>query len=153
MVTIREAVSSDSAIIAEFNRAMALETEHLELDASRVQRGVDVLLADRAKGLYLVAEMAGKVIGQAMITYEWSDWRNGTFWWIQSVYVEPGHRRRGVFRALYEKILSMGEADAGVCGIRLYVESENVRAQKVYHGLGMKETPYRMFEIDFVIQR
>lgn len=153
MVSVRPATSSDALTIAGFNRAMALETEHLELDGARVLRGVEALLADRAKGFYVIAENAGNVIGQAMVTYEWSDWRNGTFWWIQSVYVDPAHRGRGVFTALYQRIQAMGEADGGVCGIRLYVESDNARAQRVYQGLGMTETHYRMFEVDFVIQR
>lgn len=153
MVKIRQATEADARVIADFNRAMALETEHLELDADRVLRGVSALLADRAKGFYAVAEIEGRVVGQAMITYEWSDWRNGTFWWIQSVYVAPDHRGAGVFRALYHHLRGMGEADGGVCGLRLYVEHENERAQRIYEGLGMAPTHYRMMEVDFVIRR
>lgn len=153
MVTIREAVEADAPLIADFNRAMALETERLELDAGRVLRGVSALLADRGKGFYLVAEIAGQVAGQAMVTYEWSDWRNGTFWWIQSVYVVPTHRGKGVFRALYQRLREMGEADGSVCGMRLYVEHENERARRIYEGLGMTPAHYRMMEIDFVVRR
>ena len=154
MVTrIREAVTSDARAIEGFNRAMAWETERLELDAARLKSGVEAVLTDRNKGFYLVAEADGVVIGQAMVTREWSDWRNGTFWWIQSVYVAPEHRGRGVFGALYRLIREMGEADGGVCGIRLYVEHDNERAQRVYEKLGMAATHYRLLEVDFVLRR
>lgn len=153
MVIIRPATEEDAPAIAEFNRAMALETENLELDRERVLRGVRALLADSAKGFYIVAETAGRVVGQTMVTYEWSDWRNGTFWWIQSVYVAPEHRGSGIFRLLYQHLRELGEADSEVCGLRLYVEHENERAQRIYAGLGMSPTHYRMMEVDFVIRR
>ena len=139
--------------IARFNAAMALETEHLALDAPRLLEGVRRLVEDPSRGFYLVACEGARVVGQLMITYEWSDWRNGTFWWIQSVYVEPDYRGRGVFKALYGHIEGMARAAADVCGLRLYVEGENLRAQQVYERLGMRATPYQMFEVDFVLRR
>ena len=152
-VRIREARPDDAPAIAAFNAAMALETEHLKLDPDRLAGGVAALLADPAHGFYLLAEIDGRPAGQMMITYEWSDWRNGVFWWIQSVFVEPAWRRQGVFRALYDHVLVRARATAGVCGLRLYVENENARAQATYGGLGMSEAPYKMFEVDFVIRR
>jgi GNAT superfamily N-acetyltransferase len=150
---IRRAQPADAEAIAAFNVAMARETEHIELDLSRTTRGVEALLAGHGAGFYLLAEIDGRTTGQLMITYEWSDWRNGTFWWIQSVYVAPPWRRHGVFRALYSEVERMARADGGVCGIRLYVESENKPAREVYQRLGMRPTPYQVFEVDFVIRR
>ena len=132
---------------------MALETEHLTLDPGRLQSGVQRLVEDSSKGFYLVAWDDGRIVGQLMITFEWSDWRNGTFWWIQSVYVEPAYRGRSVFKALYRHIENMARTTPDVCGLRLYVEGENHRAQEVYRRLGMTTTPYQMFEIDFVMRR
>ncbi len=130
---------------------MALETEHTSLDRSRLRAGVEALLADPAKGFYLVAESDGEVVGQLMITYEWSDWRNGTFWWIQSVYVAPAHRGRGVFKALYRRVEELASQNGGVCGLRLYVERQNDRAKAVYEGLGMAATHYQMMEVDYTL--
>jgi ribosomal protein S18 acetylase RimI-like enzyme len=114
---------------------------------------VEAVVRDPAKGIYFVAAAGGAVIGQLMITYEWSDWRNGTFWWIQSVYVRPDVRHQGVFRALYRHVRDLARSRDGVCGIRLYVEQDNARAQKTYRALGMRETPYRILEEDFVLTR
>ena len=147
-LVIRRAAPADAALIAANNRAMALETEGKVLDPATTLRGAAALIADEAKGFYLVAEHASEAAGQLMVTYEWSDWRNGTFWWIQSVYVTPGHRRSGVFRALYRRVQEMA-ADAGdVCGIRLYVETANVRAQSTYVALGMQRSHYELYELD-----
>ncbi len=148
---VRPARGTDTDIIARFNREMASETEGLELDPDQVRAGVEAVLADPAKGFYLVAEQDGRIVGQLMVTYEWSDWRNGTFWWIQSVYVDPAHRRRGVFKRLYEETLHRARTRPGVCGLRLYVEAENRRAQRAYERLGMKLTGYRLYEVDFVL--
>ena len=151
---IRRAVPGDAAAIADFNAAMARETEHLELDAPRLRAGVEAVLADAGKGFYLVAENADRrVVGQLMITYEWSDWRNGVFWWIQSVYVEPVARGTGVYRRLYEQVREAAAGAGNVCGLRLYVERENTRAQEVYRRQGMRPTAYEMYEVDFVIGR
>ncbi|MGH9672793.1 MAG: GNAT family N-acetyltransferase [Bryobacteraceae bacterium] len=150
---IRRATAADAEVIAGYNAAMASETEHLELDRERLLGGVRSILEDPSKGVYWLAEEGGEVIGQMMITYEWSDWRNGTFWWIQSVYVHKDWRCRGVFRRMYEHVVALARAEAGVCGVRLYVEGENRHAQATYERLGMKRTPYQMFEVDFVLGR
>jgi GNAT superfamily N-acetyltransferase len=152
-VQVRRATPGDAEVIARYNAAMALETEHLELPRERLLAGVQAVLADASKGFYLVAESAGAIAGQMMITYEWSDWRNGVFWWIQSVFVEPAWRRRGVFRSLYRHALEQARGAGNVCGLRLYVEAGNHAARRTYEELGMNKTVYEMFELDFVIRR
>lgn len=149
---IRRAKLSDAATIADYNARMAWETERRRLDLKRVTKGARALIKDAAKGFYFVAEIDGKVAGQLLITFEWSDWRNGSFWWIQSVYVAPEFRERGVFRALYAHVHKLAKSRRDVCGLRLYVEHENGRAQKAYARLGMKEAHYRIFETDFVLK-
>ena len=144
-ITIRRAKPSDAKIIAEFNFAMAKETEHFELDRKRLLRGVASLLKDASNGFYILAEVDRKIVGQLMITYEWSDWRNRTVWWIQSVYVSPAARQHGVFRALYAHVRAEAKA-AGAGGLRLYVDNTNTRAQQVYAALGMTGDHYRVFE-------
>ena len=146
---IREARADDAAVIARFNIAMALETEARHLDEPTVQRGVAGGLARPDLCRYHLAELDGAVVGQLMITYEWSDWRNGVFWWIQSVYVDPAYRGRGVFKQLYRHVESMARAAGGVCGLRLYVEHENAAAQRCYQQLGLKATGYRIYEADW----
>ena len=152
-ISIRRGKASDAETIAGFNAAMALETEKLSLERPRMLEGVRAVLRDASKGFYLVAELRGRAVGQMMITYEWSDWRNGLFWWIQSVYVEPDRRRVGVYTSLHQYVVEEAQRLGDVCGIRLYVEQENEIAQSVYRGLGMQKTVYDMFEVDFVIQR
>jgi ribosomal protein S18 acetylase RimI-like enzyme len=149
---IRLASPQDAAVIAAYNRAMARETEQIDLDPGRLLAGVEAVLHDAAKGFYLVAAEGGRVVGQTMITFEWSDWRNGTFWWIQSVFVHPGFRGRGVFRRLYEHVLARARQDPGVCGVRLYVEGGNHAAQRTYERLGMRRTAYMLYEVDFVLE-
>ncbi len=148
-LVIRRAAPSDAALIAANNSAMALETEGKVLDAATALRGAAALIADERKGFYLLAERAAGVAGQLMVTYEWSDWRNGTFWWIQSVYVSPESRRSGVFRALYRRLQEMAQDAGDVCGIRLYVETANAGAQSTYVALGMKRSHYELYEVDF----
>ena len=152
-IVIRLAAASDARTIAGFNAAMARETENLELDGERLLQGVQAVLDDPSKGFYLVAEIDGAVVGQLMLTFEWSDWRNGVFWWIQSVYVQPEARGRGVYKRLYREAVQRAERQGDVCGLRLYVERENERAQRVYRRLGMSPTAYRMYETDFVLER
>jgi ribosomal protein S18 acetylase RimI-like enzyme len=143
---IRKAVAADAPVIAHFNTAMALETEGRRLDPVRAAAGARRLFEDPGLGFYLVAELDGEVAASLMVTTEWSDWRNGQFWWIQSVYVRPDLRRRGLFRTLHEALRAMATADPGVCGFRLYVEQDNAAAMATYDALGMKATAYRMFE-------
>jgi len=148
-IIVRIADVIDAPIITEFNAAMALETERLKLDPERLAAGVKALLVDPAKGFYCIAELNGAVVGQLMITYEWSDWRNATFWWMQSVYVLPVYRKQGVFKALYRYIESLACNQGLVCGLRLYVEQENDRALKTYEALGMTRSHYQMMEVGF----
>jgi ribosomal protein S18 acetylase RimI-like enzyme len=152
-IVVRDAGPEDAEFLVRGNAEMALETEHLSLDLDRLRAGVHALFENPSRGRYYIAERAGRRAGQLMITYEWSDWRNGVFWWIQSVWVAPEHRGQGVFRALYGHVRSLAKADAGVCGLRLYVERSNQRAQQTYLRCGMKRTEYELFEEDFVLRR
>ena len=148
-VHIREALEGDAQLIAEFNSLLAFETEGERLDADRVGQGVKALLHDPSRGRYWVAEADGRFVGQIMVTYEWSDWRNGMIWWIQSVYVRGDYRRRGVFSALYRYVQTLARQDPKVCGLRLYVERENARALRTYESLGMDMTDYRVMQTMF----
>jgi ribosomal protein S18 acetylase RimI-like enzyme len=145
-IIIRPAAPSDVDILAAFNVAMAQETESLALDLATVRRGVAAVLADPAKGSYRVATRDGVVVGQLMITLEWSDWRCGWWWWIQSVYVAPEARRSGVYRALHRSVIEDAERAGDVRGVRLYVEQDNVRAQRTYASLGMQRGRYLVYE-------
>ena len=147
-ITIRQAVPADGPVIAAFNLRLAEETEGLRLDPARVQAGVGALLEDPAKGVYYVAEVDGAVAGQLMITYEWSDWRNGNLWWIQSVYVKPEFRAQGIFRRLFEHVKNLAREQKGVPALRLYVHAENSRAHRSYERLGMSRTHYQVFDLD-----
>jgi GNAT superfamily N-acetyltransferase len=147
-ITIRRALPADGPVIADFNLRLAQETEGLRLDDARVQAGVAALLNDPAKGVYYVAEVNGAVAGQLMITYEWSDWRNGNLWWIQSVYVKQEFRAQGVFRQLFEHVKSLAQAKNDVPALRLYVHTDNARAHRSYEKLGMSRTYYGVFELD-----
>jgi GNAT superfamily N-acetyltransferase len=146
-LTIRRGEPRDAAVIAEFNRRMAWETEHKPRDPAVLARGVGRVFSDPARGFYLVADAAGEVVGQLMVTYEWSDWRDGWFWWVQSVYVREDHRRTGVFRALYEAVMAQARTAGDVAGVRLYVERDNTRAQATYRHLGMGDAGYLVWEV------
>ena len=148
-ISIRNAAMTDAAIIASNNSLMAEETEGRTLDPNIIGPGVAALLADPGKGRYWVAEAAGQIVGQLMVTYEWSDWRNGTLWWVQSVYIAPDFRRQGVFSALYHHVESLAAAEPDVCGLRLYVEDNNYRAQRTYEALGMVKPSYVVMESMF----
>ncbi len=148
-LSIRDATPGDAATIADFNNRMCEETENRSLDPDMIGPGVRRLLADGANGRYWVAEVDGLVVGQIMVTYEWSDWRDGRIWWIQSVYVRGDYRRQGVFRALYRHVETLATDDPCAGGLRLYVDKDNHRAQRTYGALGMIETPYRIMEAMF----
>lgn len=147
-IRIRPATSDDASLMARWAQAMALETEQKQLDYDTVHRGILIGLKDPERASYFMAEVAGEPVGTLMVTKEWSDWRCGWRWWIQSVYVAPEYRRKGVYRALYDYILTLARADQDVCGLRLYVERENVSAQRTYESLGMVDAGYRLYEAD-----
>lgn len=146
---IRSATLEDAELIADYNAAIALETEHKVLDRAKLLAGVRHAIERPEVARYFLAEVDGRVAGQLMITTEWSDWRNANFWWIMSVYVHADFRSRGVFKGLYRHVEALARADAGVCGLRLYVERENGRAQEVYRRLGMKDAQYAVYEVDW----
>lgn len=154
-LTIRLAKPEDAPTIASFSAAMALETEGRRLDLDRLNLGTIALLQSPARGFFMVAAHgqgeSQQLIGQLMITYEWSDWRNGTFWWIQSVYVLPDWRRQNVFRRMHEVIMATAKASQNVCGVRLYVDNGNGIAQAVYRNVGLTPSPYAVFETDFIL--
>ncbi len=152
-ITIRPAARQDAGFLVRGNAEMALETERLSLDLERLRSGVHALFDEPSRGRYFIAERGARRAGQLMITYEWSDWRNGVFWWIQSVWVAPEHRGKGVFRALYDHVRSLAKSDPQVCGLRLYVDKSNQRAQETYLRCGMRRTEYDLFEEDFVLRR
>jgi len=148
-LVIRPARPEDAPVISELQLLMARETEELELDAETVDRGVGAVFADRTRGEYFVAEAAeegGRIVGCLMVTPEWSDWRNGTVLWIESLYVVPEMRGRGVYRALYEHLQARVQASPELMGIRLYVDKRNTVAQSVYARLGMTREHYELFE-------
>lgn len=152
-ITTRPARPDDAPFVADCNVRLARESEEIALDPDRVRQGVAAVFADSSKGFYLIAEVNGQRAGQLMITYEWSDWRNGVFWWLQSVYTMPEFRGRGVFRALYSHVEAIASQAGNVCGLRLYVAPTNDRAQATYLNRGMHNSGYLLFEHDYVIQR
>jgi len=145
MIIIRKAIPEDAQAITDFQLKMAWETEKFALDPETVTKGVKAVFNDQSLGRYFVAEADGKVVSSLLITYEWSDWRNSQVWWFQSVYVMPEFRRQGIFRKMYTHIKD--EADLnGIAGLRLYVETQNSRAQKTYEALGMSSGHYSFYE-------
>jgi ribosomal protein S18 acetylase RimI-like enzyme len=148
-IVVRPATPPDAPLLVEFNRAMAAESEDKGLDLEILTRGVNHLLAHPAEGFYLIGERDGQVAGSLMVTFEWSDWRCGRFWWIQSVYVAPDQRRRGVYRAMHDLVRRRALEDPQACGLRLYVERDNDGAMATYRTLGMDETHYRLYEEEF----
>ncbi|WP_335916905.1 GNAT family N-acetyltransferase [Shewanella chilikensis] len=143
---LRKGTPKDTEALVAFNQAMAQETEGLSLDSDTLSRGVSTLLENPAKGFYLVAEIDGEIAGSLMVTYEWSDWRAADYFWIQSVYIKPEHRRKGIYRALYQEVKALAERQGGAASFRLYVEQENTRAQQTYQSLGMSQSHYLMYE-------
>ena len=147
--TVRDAAPADASTIADFNNRLAEETEARTLAPERIGAGVSALLADPSKGRYWVAVSSNKIIGQIGVSYEWSDWRNGMLWWIQSVYVHEDHRRKGIYSRLYRYVESQARSDPDVIGVRLYVEKDNERAQSTYENLGMNKTHYQIMQTLF----
>lgn len=143
---VREAEARDLETLVGFAAAMARETEDKELDGPTLRAGVAALLADPARGRTFVVESGGAVVASLMLTFEWSDWRNGFWWWIQSVYVAPAARRRGHYRTLHEHVRALAARQVDVCGLRLYVETDNRGAQATYRAMGMHEAAYRIYE-------
>ena len=143
---IRNAIPEDAESIIAFNQAMARETENRILEERTIRAGVQHIFDEPDHGFYLVAENIKKIIGTLMVTREWSDWRNGEFWWIQSVFVERNYRRKGVYREMYQFVKNLAASKTDICGFRLYVEKDNTIAQKTYRSLNMEETPYLLFE-------
>ena len=148
-ISIRQATRNDRDTIAEFNCRLAAESEDRQLDRSVVRSGVAAALERQDLCQYFVAECDGQTIGQLMVTYEWSDWRDGVIWWIQSVYVRPAHRRRGVFRTMYRYVDSVARATPGVCGTRVYVRRDNTQAIASYAQAGLLPSGYIVLECDW----
>lgn len=144
---VRAAGDGDVARLRDWAIAMARETEDKALDPATVEAGIRAVLSEPRRGAYFVAERDGVPAGTLMLTYEWSDWRNGDWWWIQSVYVAPDFRRQGCYAALYRHVHDGARRDPAVCGLRLYVERDNAVAQKTYETLGMADAGYRMYEV------
>jgi len=143
---IRFASVDDAQSIADFQVAMALETENKTLDPNKVLTAVESVFEDQQKGFYIVADIDNEVVGSLMITYEWSDWRNANMWYIQSVFVKPANRGNGLFSQMYHKVIELAKKE-GAMYVRLYVETENEKAQKAYENLGMKRMPYFMYDV------
>jgi GNAT superfamily N-acetyltransferase len=145
-LVLRSATPADVPVIVAFNEALAFESENTRLDSEVLAAGVRAMFDDPTRGFYTLAERNGEIVGQIMVTFEWSDWRNGWFWWIQSVYVRDDARRGGVFRALYREIERRATADPTVIGLRLYFDRDNTKAQATYLALGMVQKSYDMME-------
>jgi ribosomal protein S18 acetylase RimI-like enzyme len=154
-VRVRGARRADTESLVTFSLAMAWETERRRLDKARLRCGIRAVLSNPHRGSFIIAEVTERgrrrIVGQLMVTSEWSDWRNGVFWWVQSVYVTPAWRRRGIYRSLYQYVLEKAKSDPTVCGIRLYVARTNRIAQTVYRRVGLVKTNYIVYEQDFVL--
>lgn len=147
--TIRLGQLKDCKTLSRFNITMAEETENKKLNPDTVYKGVENLINQPEKGFYVIVETSKKVIGSLMITAEWSDWRNGLFWWIQSVYILPEFRRTGIFTGLYQFVKDKAQKKNNVHGIRLYVDKDNKTARKTYNAMNMEKTDYRIYEEEF----
>ena len=158
-LTVRPATLEDLDALTTFSAAMALETEQRTLDRARLRLGTQAVLEQPERGRFYVADLrpeppADRVtVGQLLITYEWSDWRNAQFWWIQSVYVHPDWRRKGIYRSMHGAIINLAQSQPGVCGVRLYVEGDNHIAKCVYQRVGLLPSSYQVYESDFVLPK
>lgn len=145
-ITVRDANFEDLKVITDFQLEMALETEALKLNRDILSAGIDSVLRDGIKARYFIAQQESESVGMLMITFEWSDWRNGWVWWIQSVYTKPGFRKMGIYRLLYDHVKGLVLNSDNIRGIRLYVDKRNVPAQRVYESLGMNGEHYTTYE-------
>ena len=143
---IRTALPADIDSLVDFNQKMALETEGKRLDNGLLQSGVEAVFSDEGKGFYVVCEYEDSILGGLLVTFEWSDWRNKWFWWIQSVYIVPEARGKGIYRKMYDFVKAKASSVGNVCGFRLYVEKDNLSAQGVYERVGMTSSHYLMYE-------
>lgn len=146
MILIRKALHADLPVLIDFQQRLANESEGVYLDATILEKGMKAMLDDPSKGVYYIAEHEGVIVGCHMITYEWSDWRNGMVWWLQSVYVKQSHRKLGIFKCMYENLIGIITNDESIIGLRLYVDKTNTRAQQVYEAMGMDGSHYTVYE-------
>jgi ribosomal protein S18 acetylase RimI-like enzyme len=146
MITIQKALSVHIDILIDFQQRLAYESEEVTLDSSTLRKGMEAMFADPGKGLYYIASDGDEVVGCHMITYEWSDWKNGMVWWLQSVYVKESHRKKGIFKMMYDNVISMIKKDPNLIALRLYVDKSNERAMKVYSAMGMDGSHYTVYE-------
>ena len=146
MITVKEANPGDENVIVDFQLRMAKETEQIDLDRDIVNKGVNAVLNSPGKGIYFVAESGNKIIASLLITFEWSDWRNGNVYWIHSIYVLPEFRKKGVFKTMYLHLKNIAQKDKNIVGLRLYVDKTNTNARKVYEIMGMDGDHYMLFE-------
>jgi ribosomal protein S18 acetylase RimI-like enzyme len=146
MITIHKAKPEHIEFLLDFQQRLAMESENVQLSTETLRAGMSAMFKDPAKGQYYVAIDGDQVIGCHMITHEWSDWRNGMVWWLQSVYVKESHRKSGVFKKMYDNIISLINEDPGLIGLRLYVDKSNTRAMKVYEAMGMDGSHYTVYE-------
>ena len=146
MITVQKALPKHIDVLIDFQQRLAYESEEVTLDAATLRKGMEAMFADPGKGLYYIASDGEDVVGCHMITYEWSDWRNGMAWWLQSVYVRESHRKKGVFKIMYDNVISMIKKDPNLIALRLYVDKSNERAMKVYAAMGMDGSHYTVYE-------
>src|SRR5688572_9857248 len=146
MITIQKALPNHIDILIDFQQRLAYESEGVRLDASTLREGMEAMFDDPDKGVYYIARDGNEVVGCHMITYEWSDWRNGMVWWLQSVYVKESHRKKGIFKMMYDNVISMIKKDPSLIALRLYVDKSNERAMKVYSAMGMDGSHYTVYE-------
>jgi GNAT superfamily N-acetyltransferase len=146
MITIQKAEPQHIDVLIDFQQRLAHESEGVVLDASTLRKGMQALFADPGKGFYNIVSDDGEIVACHMITYEWSDWRNGMVWWLQSVYVKESHRKKGIFKMMYDNVISLIGKNPNLIGLRLYVDKSNERAMKVYGAMGMDGSHYTVYE-------
>ena len=146
MIAIQKAMPNHIDILIDFQQRLAYESEEVTLDSSTLRKGMEAMFADPGKGIYYIASDGDEVVGCHMITYEWSDWKNGMVWWLQSVYVKESHRKKGIFKMMYDNVISMIKKDPSLIALRLYVDKSNERAMKVYSAMGMDGSHYTVYE-------